>query len=102
MAKQLSWVLTIDAAGTAEAGPTTGPGIFLVKADAANTGSYVYIGNDGEDDVTNANGYKIGTSEQVVIHVGPGGLAEYMFDVDTDGDKIVILKVGGEAEGPAA
>lgn len=98
MATAISGFITVATAGTAVAGPATGAGTFMLLANPANTGTYCYVGNDGADDVGSGNGYpltKAGTP--VVVTVGPGGLAGYYFDSDTNGDDIIYLKIAGES-----
>jgi len=101
----LSGIITVTTAGTAVAGPATGAGTFAIIANPANTGTYMYIGNDGADDVASGNGYPLSKTlgNQVVVTVGIGGLAEYYFDTDTNGDDCFYLRIAGEGDGvPAA
>lgn len=101
----LSGFITVTTAGTAVAGPATGPGTFALIANPANTGTYCYVGNDGADDVASTNGYPLSKTlgNQIVLVVGLGGLAEYYFDSDTNGDDLIYLKLAGEGDGvPAA
>ena len=104
MATAISGFITIAAAGTAQAGPESGPGTFVLIANPANTGTYCYVGNDGADDVASTNGFPLSKTlgNQIVVTVGPGGLAEYMFDSDTTNDDIIYLKIAGEGDGVAA
>jgi hypothetical protein len=103
----LSGIITVTTAGTAVVGPSTGAGTFLVRANPANTGTYMYMGNDGADDVSATTGLPIAKTNVygVLVTVGPGGLAEYYFDTDNNGDDCFYLKVAGEGVGalpPAA
>lgn len=83
---QISGQITVTTAGTAEAGPSTGPGVFALKYVPGNTGTSVYFGNDGSDDVTSGNGFPLGSGETIIVHVTD--LDQVYFDVDTSGDKI--------------
>jgi hypothetical protein len=93
----LSGIITVATAGTAVVGPSTGAGTFRIIANPANTGTYMYIGNVS-DDVSSANGYPLAKTNTVgiAITVGDGGLAEYYFDTDTNGDDCFWLKITGE------
>lgn len=95
---QISWQKTITTAGTAVVGPTTGPGTFQVEAIPANTGTYCYVGNDGADDVAAGTGYVLKKDGKPVI-LTVSDMAEVWFDSDTNGDKVMILKIGGEQMG---
>lgn len=100
----LSGIITVTTAGTAVAGPATGAGTFRIIAGPANTGDYMYVGNDGADDVAATNGYPLAKTNTVGIEitVGPGGLAEYYFDTDTSGDDCFYLRTHGEGWAPPA
>lgn len=104
MATAVSGFITIATAGTALAGPASGPGTFLIIANPANTGTYCYMGDDGAGDVASTNGYPLSKTlgNQVVVTVGPGGLAEYMFDSDTNNDDLIYLRIAGEGDGVPA
>jgi hypothetical protein len=91
MAQQLSGVITVATAGTEVAGPAIG-GTFLVRLDPANTGTYGYIGNDGEGAVGTGTGYKSGKSDPPIV-LTVSSLATVKFDVDTSGDKWVWLRI---------
>jgi hypothetical protein len=83
--------ITVTTAGTAVQGPATEPGDYLIRGMPANTGAYVYFGNDGAGDVSSSNGYVLGSGEQAVVHVG--SLNELFFDVTTNGDKLAWFKM---------
>lgn len=104
MATAVSGFITVTTAGTAVAGPATGPGTFALIANPANTGTYCYVGNDGEGDVAATNGYPLSKTlgNQLVVVVGPGGLAEYMFDSDTNNDDVIYIRIAGEGDGVPA
>ena len=104
MANTLSGFITVATPGTAVAGPATGAGTFLLMANPANTGTYCYVGNDSLDDVSSTNGYPLSKTlgNQIVIEVGPGGLAECYFDSDTASDDVIYLRIEGEKDAPAA
>lgn len=85
----LSGVITITTAGTAEAGPDTGTGTFMILPDPANTGAYCYVGNDGADDVSSTTGLKLAAHDPAIF---TGNLNTVYFDVTTSGDKLTWLK----------
>lgn len=85
-----SGLITVTTAGTAVAGPSTsGAAAVAVKAHPDNSDT-VWVGNDGNGDVTNANGFPLDPGEGVVV---PGDLENYYFDADSNGDKICWLVV---------
>lgn len=104
MATAHSGFITITSTGTAQAGPATGPGTFLLIANPANTGTYCYVGNNGADDVAATNGYPLSKTlgNQIIVVVGPDGLAGYYFDSDTNDDDIIYLRIEGEGGAAAA
>ena len=105
MATAKSGIITVGTAGTAVAGPDSGPGTFLLVANQANSGTLVYVGNDGSDDVGSSDGFPLSTSlgNVLVVTVGDYGLQGYLFDADTSGDGINYIKVAGQGDGvPAA
>ena len=78
--------ITVAAAGTAVQGPAT-TGNVAVKALTNNAG-LVYVGNDGANDVTSANGFELAPGEGVVIDKS---LSVLWFDAATNGDKLSWL-----------
>ncbi len=77
--------VTVTTAGTAVAGPATPAGsTFAIKADPDNTDT-VWVGNDGADDVTSANGFPLDPGEGIVVSVG--ALDALYFDADVSGEK---------------
>ena len=101
MASQLSGIITIAAAGTAQQFTTDiGGGTFTFKAIGANTGTYCYVGNDGADDVSSANGYQLKKGVDAIpltVHE----LSDVWGDSDTSGDKICWIRNMGEGIGIA-
>ena len=97
MAELLSGQITVTTAGTAVQGPSTPDGsLFALKALPNNAGT-VYVGNDGADDVTSANGFPLDPGEGVVVDIAdlPGqDLSIFWFDAATSGDKIAWLRLG--------
>lgn len=76
---------TVAAAGTAvQVGTDTAKHHYLIRALPANTGN-VYIGNDGDGDVTSANGYALDSTDQIEFH---GRLSDLYLDVDTNDEGI--------------
>lgn len=90
MSVQKSGVITVATAGTAVQGANVGPGTYIIKADPANTGDYVYVGNDGAGDVSSSTGYKMAKTDTTCITLN--NLNELWFDVTTNGDKITWLR----------
>ncbi len=89
---QISGQKTIAAAGTAEplGSVQTDFGI-LVRALDTNTG-IVVIGNDGSDDVTLSNGYRLAAGEAVIFeHVD--NLAAIYVDAAVNGEGVCWLKL---------
>lgn len=86
----LSGVITVTTAGTAVQGPDSLPGTYVIRPDPANVGQFVYVGNDGEDDVSATTGLKMGYGSLATI-VTPN-LNLYYFDADVDGDKLTWVR----------
>ena len=92
MSAARSGQITVTTAGTAVQGPNEPGGEFLLAPNPANTGAFVWVGNDGAGDVASTNGYPlVGGVTQIVIRVN--NLQDLWFDVQTNGDKICWLKV---------
>jgi hypothetical protein len=83
---------TVAAAGTAEAlGSAQIDSALLVKALDTNTG-IVAIGNDGANDVTVSNGYRLAAGEQCILdHVD--NLAAIYIDAAVNGEGVSWLKL---------
>lgn len=83
--------ITVTTAGTAVVGTTTAKYFgFYIRALASNAG-VVYVGNDGADDVTSANGYELSPGDDIYIEVED--LADLYFDAATNGDKFSWIAV---------
>ena len=81
---------TVTAAGTAVAlGTARIDGPLLVKALLANTNN-VYIGNDGANDVTSANGLELDAGQEVYFEY-VGSLANLYLDADTNDEGVAWL-----------
>jgi hypothetical protein len=82
--------ITVTTAGTAVQGPDVDleNGVWI-KALAGNSG-VVYVGNDGEDDVTSANGFELSAGDAIVIQVS--NLSDLWFDAAENGDKFCWMK----------
>ena len=79
---------------------TAGPGTYLIKPLSSNTGTYMYIGNDGASDVTSSNGFQLKKGlDSIVITVRD--LSEYYLDTDTTDDVMCYIRVMGEGQGVA-
>lgn len=90
MSEILAGQFTITTAGTAVRGPDV-PGAAFVRALATNTGK-VYVGNDGANDVTNANGYELSPGDALPFEVR--NLQDFWFDAATNGDKFCWIRAG--------
>jgi len=100
---QTAWVVTVTTAGTAVQGPDTGSGTFSIVASEANTGNYVYVGNDGADDISATTGYPLKKDLNPIIQT-VSNMNQQWFDAGTNGDKVVLFKLQSAQEGssPAA
>jgi hypothetical protein len=92
MARAMSGLITVVTAGTAvQALDYHGDYTYLLRAVPTNTGTYMYIGNDGADDVSSANGFPlVKTGDPVRWR---GSLADLYVDSDTTGDKLAWLRL---------
>ena len=99
----LSGQVAVTTAGTAIPFTTAGvagPGTYLVKPLSSNTGTYMYIGNDGASDVTSSNGMQLKKGLDAII-ITVSDLSEYYLDTDTSDDVMCYLRVMGEGQGIA-
>ena len=95
MATARSGQITVTTAGTAVVGPNTGPGTFVLKPVSANSGTYMYVGNDGSDDVASGTGFDLKKDlDKIMLTVS--NLNQWYFDTDTNGDKMSYIKVLGD------
>ena len=96
MSTLISGQIAVTTAGTAVSFTTlTGmDGTFLIGLMPTNSGSYCYIGNDGADDVTSANGAMLKKDTHSVV-ITVNDLRNMYLDSDTDGDGVWWLKVMG-------
>ena len=93
MATAMSGQKTVTAAGTAVAlgaGAVNGP--LMVKALLANTNN-IYVGNDGANYVTSANGMQLDAGEVIIFNY-VGGLSSIYIDADTNGEGVSWLMLG--------
>jgi hypothetical protein len=89
---QLSGQKTVNNAGTAEAlGSVQVDYALLVRALDTNTG-IVVVGNDGADDITVSNGYRLAAGEVCAFeHVD--NLAAIYVDAEVSGEGVCWLKL---------
>lgn len=80
--------ITIASAGTAQQGPDTPPGLYVIGGHPSNTGN-VCFGNDGLGDVTMSNGFVLGPGTNMPVQVYT--LSSFWFDADNDDDVVCIL-----------
>lgn len=90
MARQLSGQITVTTAGTAVAGTDVAGNYFALKGHPSNTGT-VWVGNDGSDDVSSANGFPLDPGQ--AIEAFASNLSALRFDADTNGDKVCWYRV---------
>jgi len=86
----ISSQVTVTTAGSAVAlGSQTINGPIMVKALTDNTG-YIYIGNDGSNDVSDNNGLHLAADDVVVLDF-VGNLASIYIDCEVDGEGVAWL-----------
>ena len=86
----ISGQTTVTTAGTAVAlGSQTINGPLMLKALTDNTG-YIYIGNDGSNDVSDNNGLHL-TADDVVVFDFVGNLASIYIDSTVNGEGVAWL-----------
>jgi hypothetical protein len=91
MSNIISGQKTVTSAGTAVTlGSQQINGTIRIKALDTNSG-IVAVGNDGADDVTVSNGYRMAANEDTVISVG--NLAEVYLDSAVNGEGVSWLKL---------
>lgn len=91
MALQRSGQITITTAGTAVQGPATPQGnLFALRAHPDNTAD-VWVGNDGNDDVTANNGFPLSKTADLLVYTS--SLRDLYFDADVNGEKVCWFKV---------
>ena len=90
----LSGQVSVTTAGTAVQFTTTAPGLYEIKPLGANTGDYIYIGNDGAGDVTSSNGYQLKKGLDSIL-VSVTNLDQLWLDAG-DGDGACWHRVTGE------
>lgn len=89
--KPISGQITVPTAGTAVEGPDVSGSSFFLSPHPANTGAYVWVGNDGSGDVSSDNGFPI-IAGGLLIEVRVSNLNKLWFDVQTSGDKVCWIK----------
>ena len=82
---------TITAHGTAERLTTQVGQVFLIRALPTNTG-VVYVGNDGADDVSSANGFPLSATDSPIMVV-LDNLNQLWLDSAVDSEGIAWLVV---------
>jgi len=88
---------TVAAAGTAEQFTTSLPGVYEIKPMSSNTGTYVYVGNDGSTtgDVTSSNGYQLKKNLDTLL-ISVTNMNQLWLDTDTNGDGACWIRVSAE------
>lgn len=88
----LSFQKTVTTAGTAEQVSTdSAMRKYWFRAHQANTGTNVYIGDDGSGDVASTTGLVLSKADTAIMI--RCRLSELYADVDTSGDKLCVLQV---------
>jgi len=82
--------ITVTTAGTAVVGTTEAGSLFCIKAHPDNTDA-VWVGQDGANDVTNANGFPLNPGETIVLNMA--NLNQVYFDADVSGEKVCWIKL---------
>jgi hypothetical protein len=82
--------ITVTTAGTAVVGTTESGNLFAIKAHPDNT-DVIWVGNDGADDVSSANGFPLEPGETIVLNVS--NLNKLYFDADVSGEKVCWVKL---------
>lgn len=92
MAKAMSGQVTVATVGTAVAfGTDVHADKFALLADPANTGTYMYVGNDGSADVSSTTGFALKKGDPpVVSRFAP---KDMWVDTDNNGDKLCWLRM---------
>jgi hypothetical protein len=92
MPTALSGQVTVTTAETAEQfGSSEHAGKYVLMADPANTGTYMYFGNDGNGDVSSTTGLPIKKGDPpVVARFSP---KDMWVDTDNSGDKLCWLRI---------
>jgi hypothetical protein len=81
--------VTVETAGTAvQASTNTRKNYYMLRAHPDNSGD-IFIGNDGANDVTSANGFALKSTDGAVEFVGR--LSELYVDAEQNGDKLCWL-----------
>lgn len=92
MAVPMSGQKAITTAGTAEQfGTSEHVNVYLFRAHHANTGTYMYIGNDGDEDVSSANGLPLAKTDAMPVRLRCAP-KDVWVDTDTSGDKLCWVK----------
>ena len=87
MSNQISGQTTVTTAGTAVSlGSGVVNGSIMVRALNANTGN-MYIGNDGNDDVSSASGFEL-PADAMVIFEYIDKLEDIYVDASVNGEKV--------------
>ena len=96
----ISGQVSVTTAGTAVKFTTTVPGLFEIKPLHTNTGTYIYVGNDGSTtgDVTSSNGHQLKKGVDALL-ISVTNLNQVWLDSDTDGDGASYCRVAGENTG---
>ena len=93
----MSGKTAVTTAGTAVAlGSGVVNGALMVKADPENTG-FMYVGNDGNGDVSSANGMNLDASEMIVFEF-VGNLADIFIDSSVNGETVEWIRLSGKVQ----
>lgn len=86
----ISGQITVTTAGAAVQGDDIAldNGVYIGGL-SSNTGK-VYVGNDGEDDVSATTGFELGAGESILVHVS--NLSQLFFDAAQNGEGFSWIK----------
>ena len=93
----ISGQVSVTTAGAAVKFTTTPPGLYEIKPLGGNTGTYIYVGNDGSTtgDVTSSNGYQLKKGLDTLL-ISVTNLNQLWLDADTSGDGACFVRVSAE------
>lgn len=88
----ISGIITVPTAGTAIQGTDIKGCEFFIKALPTNTG-YIYIGNNGQNNVESVSGYWLSAGENTYIKIS--NLKHVYFNSSVSGDKVCWMLAEG-------
>ena len=89
---QLSGQVNVTTNGTAVQGPDIKGKMFALQAHPSNS-DVAWVGNDGANDVSSANGFPLNAVGPGIVLVVDSSLNELWFDAATNGDDICWIRL---------